>query len=63
MRFFNAFILVKIIKIIAHFTITSLNSILNSISLFYVYINFFLILSNLLSFLIARTKQIDNIYR
>jgi len=56
MRFFDASILVKIIKIIAYFTMISLNFILNLISFNYVYINFFLILLNLLSSLITRTK-------
>ncbi len=63
MRFFNASILVKIIKTIAYFIITSLNFVSNLISFFYVYINFFLILLNLLSSSIVCVKQIDNIYK
>ncbi len=63
MRFFNVFILVKIIKIIAYFTITSLNFVSNLIFFFYIYINFFLILLNLLFSLIACVKQINNIYK
>jgi len=56
MRFFDAFALVKIIKIIIYFTIISSNFILNLIFFDYVYINFFLILLNLLFSLITRTK-------
>jgi len=63
MRFFNIFILVKIIKIIAYFIIIFLNLISNLKSLFYVYVNLFLILSNLLSSLITRTKQTSNAYK
>jgi len=63
MQFFDASTLVKIIKIIAYFTITSLNFISNLTSFFYVYINFFSILLNLLSSSIARTKQTNNIYK
>ncbi len=63
MRFFDAFALVKIIKIIAYFTIISLNFVSNLISFFYVYINLFLISSNLLFSSIARVKQIDNVYK
>jgi len=63
MRFFDALALIKIIKIIAYFTIISLNFISNLISFFYVYINFFLILLNSLFSLIIRTKQIDNAYK
>ncbi len=63
MQFFNAFALVKIIKIIAYFTITSLNFVSNLTFFFYIYVNLFLILLNLLSSLITRVKQIDNIYK
>jgi len=63
MRFFNVFILVKIIKIIAYFTITSLNFVSNLIFFFYIYINFFLILLNLLFSSITCVKQINNIYK
>jgi len=63
MRFFDASTLVKIIKIIAYFNITSLNFILNSKSFSYIFINLFLISSNLLFSLITCTKQIDNIYK
>jgi len=63
MQFFDVFVLVKIIKIIAYFTITSLNFISNLISLFYVYVNFFSILSNLLFSLIIRTMQTSNAYK
>ncbi len=63
MQFFNAFALVKIIKTIIYFTITSLNFDSNLIYFFYIYINLFLILLSLLSSSITRVKQIDNIYK
>jgi len=56
MQFFDVFALVKIIKIIAYFTSTSLNSILNFKFSSYIYIKFFSTLLNLLSFLIICTK-------
>ena len=63
MQFFDASALVKIIKTIAYFTITFLNFVSNSISFFYIYINLFLILPNLLFSSIACIKQINNIYK
>ncbi len=63
MRFFDAFALVKIIKIITYFTMTSLNFVSNLTSFFYVYINLFLISLNLLFSLIICVKQINNVYK
>ncbi len=62
MRFFDAFALVKIIKIIAYFIIISLNFVSNLTFFFHVYVNFFLTLLNLLFSSIIRIKQINNIY-